>query len=185
MEIINNIKVNTESRNMFPDRKILGVQGENEVEKLVFKLDKFFNGEARLETRKGKTLKYLVMETDIEKEEYTIELTNELLKDYSSIDLQIRIINENGTVFKSKSETFEILEGINATQEIAKNQPEWVDEVDKRLDKADTEIHELENVLRDILNSIQSGASSSMIIEEIEQMLVSYFENKTVEEVEA
>lgn len=49
----------------------------------------------------------------------------------------------------------------------------------------DTEIDELENVLRDILNSIQSGVSSSIIIEEIEQIIVSYFENKTVEEVEA
>ena len=143
MEIINNIKVNTESRNMFPDRKILGVQGENEVEKLVFKLDKFFGGEARLETKQNDTLKYLVMETDIEKEEYSIVLTNELIKDYTSIDLQIRIINENGTVFKSKSETFEILEGINATQEIAKSQLEWVDEVDTRLDKVEEDIEDL------------------------------------------
>ena len=143
MEIINYIKVNTESREMFPDRKILGVQGENEVEKLVFKLDKFFGGEARLETRQNDTLKYLVMETNTEKEEYSIVLTNELLKDYLSIDLQIRIINENGEVFKSKFEPFEVLEGINATQEIVESQPEWVDEVDTRLDKAEADIEEL------------------------------------------
>ena len=42
----------------------------------------------------------------------------------------------------------------------------------------------LDNVLRDILNAIQSGVSASMTIEEIEQIIVSYFENKTVEEVE-
>lgn len=149
MEIINNIKVNTESRNMFPDRSILGVQGENEVEKLIFKLkdnnssDVFFGGTARLETRKGNIADYLVMKTDIENQEYYISITNELLKDSGSIDLQIRILVDEEEVFKSKSETFEILEGINATQEIEENQLEWVDEVDKRLDKAEADIEDL------------------------------------------
>lgn len=46
-------------------------------------------------------------------------------------------------------------------------------------------IDDLENLLRDILTAIQSGISTSMIIEEIEQLIVSYFETKTVEEVEA
>ena len=51
--------------------------------------------------------------------------------------------------------------------------------------EARNDVHELENVLQDILEVIQSGISTSMIIEEIEQLIVSYFENKTVEEVEA
>lgn len=46
-------------------------------------------------------------------------------------------------------------------------------------------ITELDKVLRDILEAIQTGTSASTIIEEIEQLIVSYFENKTVEEVEA
>lgn len=46
-------------------------------------------------------------------------------------------------------------------------------------------VDELENVLRDILETIQSGVSASMTIEQIEQLIVSYFENKTVREVEA
>lgn len=44
---------------------------------------------------------------------------------------------------------------------------------------------DLEKILQDILEAIQSGVSASMVIEEIEQLIVSYFENKTVEEVEA
>jgi hypothetical protein len=51
--------------------------------------------------------------------------------------------------------------------------------------QARNNVDELEKVLQDILNAIQTGISSSMIIEEIEQIIVSYFENKTVEEVEA
>lgn len=45
-------------------------------------------------------------------------------------------------------------------------------------------VTELDNVLRDILEAIQNGETSSMVIEEIEQLLVSYFENKSVGEVE-
>lgn len=42
----------------------------------------------------------------------------------------------------------------------------------------------LEKVLKDILEAIQQGGTTSMVIEEIEQIIVSYFENKTVGEVE-
>jgi hypothetical protein len=42
----------------------------------------------------------------------------------------------------------------------------------------------LDQVLQDILEAIQNGGTSSMIIEEIERLLVSYLETKTVREVE-
>lgn len=51
-------------------------------------------------------------------------------------------------------------------------------------DYVDDAANELEAVLRDILEAIQSGESASIVIEEIEQLLISYFETKTVEEVE-
>ena len=50
---------------------------------------------------------------------------------------------------------------------------------------ANIQLSNLENVLRDILSAIQNGGTTSSTIEEIEQLIVSYFENKTVEEVEA
>lgn len=58
-------------------------------------------------------------------------------------------------------------------------------DLSKKADKSvENSVKDLDNVLRDILLAIQSGISASMIIEEIEQLIVSYFENKTVEEVE-
>lgn len=45
-------------------------------------------------------------------------------------------------------------------------------------------IKELENLLQDILKAIQEGGTTSTTIAEIEQLIVSYFENKTVGEVE-
>lgn len=49
----------------------------------------------------------------------------------------------------------------------------------------DESVVDLENVLQDILEAIQTGGPTSSTIEEIEQLIVSYFETKTVEEVEA
>lgn len=51
--------------------------------------------------------------------------------------------------------------------------------------KADKEtVQKLEATLQDILEIIQGGDLTSTTVEEIEQLIVSYFENKTVEEVE-
>lgn len=45
-------------------------------------------------------------------------------------------------------------------------------------------VSDLEKVLKDILEAIQEGGTTSNTIAEIEQIIVSYFENKTVSEVE-
>ena len=53
------------------------------------------------------------------------------------------------------------------------------------INEVDSEISGLENILTDILEAIQAGGTAASTIAEIEQLIVSYFENKTVEEVEA
>ena len=47
-----------------------------------------------------------------------------------------------------------------------------------------TEVVALENVLIDILETLQGNEELSVKVEEMEQIIVAYFENKTVEEVE-
>lgn len=48
----------------------------------------------------------------------------------------------------------------------------------------DNSVADLETVLQNILTAIQEGGTTSNTISEIEQLIVSYFENKTVGEVE-
>lgn len=48
----------------------------------------------------------------------------------------------------------------------------------------DNSMADLETVLQNILKAIQEGGTTSSTIEEIEQLIVSYFENKAVGEVE-
>jgi hypothetical protein len=62
---------------------------------------------------------------------------------------------------------------------------EEIKKVEELSNSGGENITELEKVLKDILEAIQNGGTTSMVIEEIEQIIVSYFENKTVEEVEA
>lgn len=50
---------------------------------------------------------------------------------------------------------------------------------------ANIKLSNLDNVLRNILKAIQQGETTSNTIEEIEQLIVAYLENKTVGEVEA
>lgn len=45
-------------------------------------------------------------------------------------------------------------------------------------------VADLETVLQNILVAIQKGGTTASTIDEIEQLIVSYFETKTVEEVE-
>ena len=48
-----------------------------------------------------------------------------------------------------------------------------------------SDVAALETLLRNILFAIQNGGTTSSTITEIEQLLVSYLENTSVEEVEA
>ena len=60
----------------------------------------------------------------------------------------------------------------------------YIAQIQEMLKSSETSVKDLEKVLQDILEAIQNGGTTSMTIEEIERLIVSYFETKTVEEVE-
>jgi hypothetical protein len=74
---------------------------------------------------------------------------------------------------------------VKAAEEKDPTVPQHVKEITEQDIQNWNSVDGLENILRDILEAIQNGETTSMVIEEIEQLIVSYFENKTVEEVEA
>ena len=49
----------------------------------------------------------------------------------------------------------------------------------------DDSVVKLENVLQNILKAIQDGGTTTSTVAEIDQLIVSYLETKTVEEVES
>ena len=60
----------------------------------------------------------------------------------------------------------------------------YIAQIQEMLNSSKISVSDLEKVLQDILEAIQKGGTTSNTIAEIEQIIVSYFENKTVEEVE-
>ncbi len=92
-------------------------------------------------------------------------------------------INSNQTLTGTLSNGVVHTGGI--TNELDPTVPQHVKNITEEDIKKWNNVDDLENVLQDILEAIQSGVSASMIIEQIEQLIVSYFEEKTVEEVEA
>lgn len=114
------------------------------------------------------------LDINIEEEQVVYEITNALTDQVGKITVEIVIRDENNLVWKSYTKTYTIVESINASEEIKEKNPDFI-----------TDVAKLENVLKDILEAIQKGGTTANTIEEIENLIVSYFENKTVEEVEA
>lgn len=85
--------------------------------------------------------------------------------------------------FEIETDNIQYVEGL--AEEKDPTVPRHVKDITEQDIQKWNNVDELDNVLKDILEAIQNGTSSSMIIEEIEQLIVSYFENKTVGEVEA
>jgi hypothetical protein len=117
--------------------------------------------------------------------------------------------DETGVCWKSEKKEYYVSKSINATEEIAEANPDFIAEAQKVLDEIEgitnetdptvpqhvkniteenianwNKVENVENVLRDILVAIEEGRTATSTIEEIEQIIVSYFEDITVGEVE-
>jgi hypothetical protein len=107
-------------------------------------------------------------------------IPNSIVDIEGTLKTQIVLQKDTGEIWKSDTKTFFVENSVNATDDIP-NQDDFITEAQKILDGC----ADLDNVLRDILEAIQTGDITSNTIAEIEQIIVSYFENKTAEEVEA
>lgn len=110
---------------------------------------------------------------------YTV--TDDVINEFGILNIQIVLQNENDVIWKSNVTPFFIQESINAVDDIPESEKQdFITEAQKVLDGCT----ELDNVLRDILEAIRTEDVTANTIAEIEQIIVSYLENKTVKEVE-
>lgn len=154
--------------------------------------------------------KYKTPRLEMEDNIVRYAIPNSVLTKKGLLSVQMVVHNEAGVIWATNIKEFYVKDSINAVDEIEKKE-DFITEAQKLLDEiknggtsvaggvtdvkvdgvsvvkdgvANIDLSKLDNVLRDVLEAIQTGTSSSMIIEEIEQLIVSYFENKTIEEVE-
>lgn len=106
------------------------------------------------------------------------------------------IVNDNGAIRQvSKNDIIapynnlksELDTEISAERERINNLISKTDDADSKIDELKGDITSLEALLRTIQDKLNSGSSSvdTVTVNEINDMIVEYFENKTVSEVEA
>lgn len=103
-------------------------------------------------------------------------MANVIINDAYLTDIADSIRNKNGTNNKYKpSEMSNAIDNINASEDLS-----------VELTKQDDLLTEQETIIQKIINAFQEKLPENTVttVEEIEQLLVSYFENKIVEEVE-
>ena len=157
--MINEIIVKNESRDVFLEREILGISGENKFETLQFNLDKFIDGEALLRVERKEdngTAKY---EIAVEKGDncYTLEVLSSLLAYKGTIKLQLVIMQENLEVFKSKYFNMKVLEAIEAGEEIPEQYPTWQQLASQKIIEINNKLEEVTALEEDLEDKVESG----------------------------
>ena len=157
--MINKIYIETESRNVYPERDMLGISGENKFETLQFNLDKFIDGQALLRVERKETNGTAKYEIAVEKGEncYTLEVLSSLLAYKGIVKLQLVIMQENLEVFKSKTFNMKVLEEIEGTQEIPEQYPTWQQLANQKILEMNNKITEVTALEEDLEDKVESG----------------------------
>ena len=157
--MINKIIVKNESRDVFPEREVLGITGENKFETLQFNLDNFIDGEALLRVERKETNGTAKYEIAVEKGDncYTVEVLSSLLAYKGTVKLQLVIMQENLEVFKSKYFNMKVLEAIEVGEEIPEQYPTWQQLASQKIIEIDSKLEEVTALEEDLEDKVESG----------------------------
>lgn len=147
-----NIKINKETRQVNLSKSVIGNDGENLQEKLVFSFDSFVNGTARLELLKqGEAASYIMLIKVGETYELPIK---SVITKAGRLNMQLVITegtdDEEIPVFKSNQFYMIVNSSINAEIEEDDDYPEWID-------VANTKLNEIDEALDDLQDKLDSG----------------------------
>ena len=143
--MINKIKVYTKSRNVYAEKDVLGISGENDVETLEFVLDSAVEGEAYIELEKldtsGEKQRYFI-KLDKKDDSYVLKVKSSLLDVIQDIKMQLVIRQGDNQVFKSKEFEMQVLTAINATSTIPEQYPTWIEQLEQKIQEIDDKLAE-------------------------------------------
>ena len=147
-----NILIHKATRQVDLSKSVIGNDGENLQENLVFSFDDFVNGMGRLEIIKpDKTKSYLMLEK--EEETYQIPVRSVITKT-GRIGMQLIITegtdDEEIPIFKSNQFYMVVNSSINAEIEQEPTYNEWID-------VANTKLNEIDEALEDLQDKVDSG----------------------------
>lgn len=143
--MINKIKVYTKSRNVYAEKDVLGISGENDVETLEFVLDSAVEGQAYIELEKldtsGEKQRYFI-KLDKKDDSYVLKVKSSLLDVIQDIKMQLVIRQGDNQVFKSKEFEMQVLTAINATSTIPEQYPTWFEQLEQKVQEIDDKLAE-------------------------------------------
>lgn len=155
--MINKIRINNKTRGLKQYNEVLGLLGENKYETLRFTFDEFIDGFATLIVKKhdtqGNLQNYFINLTK-EDESYTLEVQNSLLDVAEEITMQLIVENENRLIFKTLPFKMEVLEAMEAEQEIPEQYSTWSELLVQKFLQVDNKLAEVTALEEDLENKV-------------------------------
>lgn len=140
-----NVSLKISTRECVPDNLFLGYEGENEVNKLIFKFeDGFFDGSGLLNIRRGEQKGYVTLNKV--GETYELEVKNSLLSQKGDVTFQLSITSTSGAVIKFDPFAMIVKDAIDTDAELPEEYPNWIDEANAKLAEMDKAIEDAEKL---------------------------------------
>lgn len=151
-----NVLLKISTRECIPDNQFLGYEGENEVNKLIFKFeDGFFDGLASLNIHRGELKGYVTLDK-IDKT-YELEVKNSLLSQKGDVTFQLVITSTEGKVIKFNPFVMTVKDAIDTDVEMPEEYPSWIDEANMKLAEITKAIENAEQVTTEIIEAKENG----------------------------
>ena len=140
-----NVSLKIATRECVPDNQFLGYEGENEVNKLIFKFeDGFFDGSGLLNVHRGEQKGYVTVNKVGETYELSVE--NSLLAQKGDVRFQLSITSTEGKVIKFDPFVMVVKDSIDTDAELPEEYPSWIDEANAKLAEMDKAIEDAEKL---------------------------------------
>lgn len=131
-----NVSLNIQTRQCVPDNHFLGYEGENEINKLIFKFtDGFFDGAGLLNVKRGEQKGYVTV-NKVE-DTYELPVKNSLLSQKGDVIFQLAITSTTGTVIKFDPFVMTVKDSIDTDAELPEEYPSWQQMIETQLARMD------------------------------------------------
>lgn len=166
------IKINVKTRDVTLTSNLLGVEGENNVTRLIFQLSQFIDGIGMLRIKKDDFEGYVYLDKDIENQEYSLIVKSSLLSKAGTIRMLFRINDaeeqDTKTIFKSLPFSMKVKQELSTVNTIPEEYDTWIDKVNQAIILAEDKVEEIKFLSNDISESelVRQMAENERIIDE-------------------
>lgn len=151
-----NITLNTATRQCVNPNTFLGYEGENQATTLIFEFqDGFVDGLGQLYIKRGEDSGYVTL--DKVGETYQFPVKSSVLSKVGEINMQVVITQIDGTIIKYDVFTMMVKDSIDTDTELPEEYPSWQQAIAEMLANTQEAIEQAENVANQLLQAKENG----------------------------